>query len=75
MTNPFEQADGQYVVLMNHEGQYSLWPGFAAIPEGWNQTLGLSTREVCIAYINENWADLRPRSLYANAGSAPEGRP
>ncbi|ANA78648.1 MbtH domain protein [Paenibacillus vortex V453] len=75
MTNPFEQADGKYVVLMNHEGQYSLWPAFAAIPDGWTQALGLSTREECMTYINENWVDLRPRSLYANAGSAPENRP
>ncbi|MCM3259262.1 MbtH family protein [Paenibacillus lautus] len=75
MTNPFEQADGKFLVLMNHEGQYSLWPAFAAIPAGWNQVLGLGTREECVAYINENWVDLRPRSLYADAGAIPEPGP
>ena len=47
MTNPFEQVDGKFLVLVNHEGQYSLWPGFAAVPNGWTQAFGLSTREEC----------------------------
>ncbi|MGG3282308.1 MbtH family protein [Paenibacillus solani] len=75
MTNPFEHADGKFLVLMNHEGQYSLWPAFAAIPAGWHQVLGLSTREECFAYINENWVDLRPRSLCDNTRLLPEHRP
>lgn len=28
MTNPFEDPDGTYHVLMNGEAQYSLWPAF-----------------------------------------------
>ena len=28
MTNPFEDENGTYVVLINDEGQYSLWPDF-----------------------------------------------
>jgi MbtH protein len=75
MTNPFEQVDGKFLVLVNHEGQYSLWPGFAAVPNGWTQAFGLSTREECVAFISENWVDLRPRSLYDIAGSLPEQRP
>ena len=65
MSNPFEQVDGTYLVLINDEGQYSLWPAFAVIPKGWNQVLGPEPREECVAYINEHWVDLRPRSLYA----------
>ncbi|MCT1399490.1 MbtH family protein [Paenibacillus sp. p3-SID867] len=75
MTNPFEQVDGKFLVLVNHEGQYSLWPGFAAVPNGWTQAFGLSTREECAAFINENWVDLRPRSLYANTVPSAEHRP
>ena len=26
MTNPFEDENGTYIVLINDEGQYSLWP-------------------------------------------------
>lgn len=32
MTNPFEDENGTYLVLVNHEGQHSLWPSFAEVP-------------------------------------------
>ena len=35
MTNPFEDENGTYIVLINDEGQYSLWPDFIEIPAGW----------------------------------------
>ncbi|MFD5204920.1 MbtH family protein, partial [Streptomyces sp. NPDC058375] len=35
MTNPFEDEDGAYLVLVNDEGQHSLWPAFAEVPSGW----------------------------------------
>ena len=35
MTNPFEAQDGNFLVLVNAEGQYSLWPDFKEIPAGW----------------------------------------
>ncbi|WII38447.1 MbtH family protein [Paenibacillus thiaminolyticus] len=63
MSNPFEQADGAYLVLINEEGQYSLWPAFAAVPDGWSTVLGPETRQGCLDYITLHWADLRPRSL------------
>ena len=30
--NPFEDPDANYLVLVNDEGQHSLWPVFAAVP-------------------------------------------
>jgi len=35
MTNPFEDENGIYHVLINDEGQYSLWPSFIDVPDGW----------------------------------------
>ena len=35
MTNPFEDENGVYHVLINEEGQHSLWPAFRDVPEGW----------------------------------------
>ncbi|RAY16543.1 MbtH family protein [Actinomadura craniellae] len=63
MTNPFEDADGRYLVLVNDEGQHSLWPSFAEIPAGWTTAFGEDTRDACLAYVEANWTDLRPRSL------------
>ncbi len=39
MTNPFEDPEGTYLVLVNDEGQHSLWPSFAEVPAGWTVAL------------------------------------
>ncbi|MGC4891696.1 MbtH family protein [Micromonospora sp. DT227] len=63
MTNPFEDPDGRFVVLVNDEDQHSLWPTFADVPAGWRVVHGEDTREACLAYVEEHWTDMRPRSL------------
>lgn len=72
MANPFEQTDGSYLVLRNDEEQYSIWPAFAAVPEGWSKVLGPASREESIEYINLHWIDMRPRSLVASVASVLE---
>ena len=62
-TNPFENEDGVYLVLVNDEEQYSLWPAFAEVPQGWKIAHGEDTRKACLEYIEETWTDMRPRSL------------
>ncbi|MFE9122019.1 MbtH family protein [Streptomyces sp. NPDC007172] len=64
-TNPFDDADGRFLVLVNDEGQHSLWPSFVEVPGGWTVALGESSRGACLEYIESNWTDLRPRSLAA----------
>jgi MbtH protein len=63
MTNPFDNADGRFLALVNDEGQYSLWPTFVAVPDGWTVAHPESDRETCLAYIEEHWKDMRPKSL------------
>ena len=63
MTNPFEDEEAEYLVLVNDEGQYSLWPAFLDIPLGWTATGPRGLRHVCLAWIRENWTDMRPLSL------------
>ena len=63
MSNPFDQEDGTFVVLVNDEGQHSLWPTFIEIPAGWTKVHGEADRADCIEYINTHWTDLRPKSL------------
>jgi MbtH protein len=67
MTNPFDDVEGSFIVLVNDEEQHSLWPAFAEIPPGWSSTFGPSSRENCLQYIENNWTDMRPRSLSAVA--------
>jgi MbtH protein len=63
VTNPFEDPDASYLVLINDEGQHSLWPIFADVPEGWQVIFGEAGRQECLDFIEENWTDMRPKSL------------
>jgi MbtH protein len=65
MTNPFDNENGTFLVLVNEEGQYSLWPSFAEVPDGWTTAHGQGTRQECLTFIEENWTDMRPKSLIA----------
>ncbi|NWF30597.1 MbtH family protein [Streptomyces sp. PKU-EA00015] len=67
-TNPFEDPQGRFLVLVNDEDQHSLWPSFAEVPAGWRVVFGEETREACLAYVETNWTDLRPKSLVAGQG-------
>lgn len=63
MTNPFENPDAEYRVLKNAEDQHSLWPAFVEVPAGWDVVFGLAPRNDCLAYIEDAWTDMRPKSL------------
>ncbi|MGW0778261.1 MbtH family protein [Streptomyces sp. NPDC054802] len=62
-TNPFENDDARYFVLVNEENQHSLWPVFAEVPAGWTVVHGEDSRQACLDHINKNWTDMRPKSL------------
>ena len=53
MTNPFEDENGVYHVLVNGEGQYSLWPSFKEVPQGWTIAKKSDSRSA--------WQTSRPR--------------
>jgi uncharacterized protein YbdZ (MbtH family) len=61
--NPFDDDDGSYVVLVNDEEQHSLWPVFADVPAGWRVVFGEAARAECLEYVEQNWTDIRPKSL------------
>jgi uncharacterized protein YbdZ (MbtH family) len=62
-TNPFDDDDGSFFVLVNDEEQHSLWPSFADVPAGWRVVYGEAERAACLDYIEQNWPDIRPKSL------------
>lgn len=71
--NPFEDPEGSYLVLVNDEGQHSLWPVFIDVPDGWTTVFGEAPREECLEYIEKSWTDMRPKSLI-KAMEAAEGK-
>ena len=70
MTNPFEDADASYFVVVNDEGQHSLWPVFVDVPEGWTIVFGEADRASCLEFVEKSWTDMRPKSLIAQMESA-----
>jgi tryptophan 2,3-dioxygenase len=57
MSNLFEDGNGTYVVLVNGEGQHSLWPGSILVPAEWQMSFGPESRKACLAYIEERWSN------------------
>jgi MbtH protein len=64
MTNPFDDEDGTFYVLINDEGQYCLRPTFVDVPAGWNCIYEPASGQACLDNINQTWTDMRLRSLF-----------
>lgn len=56
-------ADAAYAVLKNGEDQYALWLRSKQPPDGWVEVGFSGTEADCVAYVDEVWTDMRPRSL------------
>jgi MbtH protein len=65
MSDPSDRdgADERFRVVVNDEGQYSIWPASRENPPGWKDGGREGTREECVAYVDEVWTDMRPASL------------
>ncbi|MEU5880017.1 MbtH family protein [Spirillospora sp. NPDC047279] len=60
MADPFEIEEADYLVLVNHLGQHSLWPEAIDVPAGWRVVFGAGRRDECLAYVTTNWTDITP---------------
>lgn len=58
-----EQEHDAYLVVINHEEQYSIWPAHKEIPAGWSAVGEPGPKQQCLDYIKEHWTDMRPASL------------
>jgi MbtH protein len=62
-SNPFDDENGTFHVLVNDEEQHSLWPVFKDVPPGWRVVFGPAGRQAALDYVDTHWTDLRPKSL------------
>ncbi|SER23928.1 MbtH family protein [Actinokineospora terrae] len=67
-SNPFDNEDGVFLVLVNAENQHSLWPEAVDVPTGWTVAHERDTRQACLDYVERTWTDMRPASLIAAMG-------
>jgi MbtH protein len=53
-----------FKVVVNHEGDYFIWPAERELPvAAWKDAGKKGTKQECLDYIKENWTDQRPLSL------------
>lgn len=66
MSHPADD-ERQYIVVVNHEEQYSIWLMDKEIPEGWRPEGTNGTKQACLDQIDRVWTDMRPLSLRTSA--------
>ncbi|MEV0633510.1 MbtH family protein [Streptomyces sp. NPDC050619] len=74
MSNPFDDTEVPFHVLVNDEGQHSLWPARLPVPDGWRVVLADRDREECVTYVDTHWTDLRPLGLVRAMAADAERR-
>ena len=63
MNNDDREEDIKYKVVVNDEGQYSIWVADRPNALGWRDAARSGSKSECLAYIKEVWTDMRPLSL------------
>jgi MbtH protein len=59
-----------YNVVVNDEGQYSIWPAERKLPLGWRPCDRPGTKQECLDYITVVWTDMRPVSVRQSRADA-----
>jgi MbtH protein len=64
-SNPVDDNDGRFFVLVNKEEQQRLWPAFAEVPAGRRVGYGEAARAGLGVWTTPNryWPDIRPTRL------------
>lgn len=71
----FDDESADYLVVVNGEEQYSIWPAGRDLPAGWTAVGEARSRAECLDHIEQVWTDMRPKSVrdaMDNTGSLVE---
>ena len=66
-----ERGEAMFKVVVNIEGQYSLWSTIDSNPLGWSDEGFVGNKEACLAHIANVWQDMRPLSLQRKMTDMP----
>ncbi|WP_405792573.1 MULTISPECIES: MbtH family protein [unclassified Streptomyces] len=61
--SPEDTVPTTHQVLVNHEGQYALYPATRETPDGWTPAGFDGTEDECAGFVDAQWPDTRPLSL------------
>ena len=59
----FDDEHRPVKVVVNDQGQMSIWFAEPAPPAGWREVGFSGTKAECLGYIDEHWHDLAPENL------------
>ena len=68
-----DAEDTEFTVVINDEEQYSIWPTYKAVPQGWSEVGVKGLKPHCLDYIERTCTDMRPRSLREAMARQGEG--
>lgn len=52
-----------FKILINDEGQHSIWPSAQPVPKGWQRIGPAGLKQDCLDWIKANWTDIAPKSV------------
>ncbi|MER7759607.1 MbtH family NRPS accessory protein [Streptomyces sp. NPDC097619] len=52
-----------YLVVVNGEEQYSIWPADRPVPDGWRTEGFGGDKQACLGHVGRVWTDMTPLSL------------
>lgn len=58
-----DRCERVFIVLVNEEEQYSLWPKDKIVPEGWYSIGKEGSEDECRCHVDQVWMDMRPLSV------------
>jgi len=59
----FNDESTNFLVVINNEEQYSIWPDYKLLPGGWRKEGKSGSKQECLNHIDSTWTDMRPKSL------------
>jgi MbtH protein len=62
-----------YVVVVNHEEQFALWPEGKEMPKGWRSAGKSGSKADCLEFVKSAWTDMTPASLRRPGGGTNSG--
>ncbi len=69
MSSEPENDPTVYLVVLNAEEQYSIWPAELPVPAGWRADGTRGDKAACLAHVKAVWTDMTPASLRAPRGA------
>jgi MbtH protein len=63
MDDQWDESRETYKVVVNPEGQYSIWFEDRPNPAGWRDVGKSGSKSECLSYIEKIWTDMRPLSI------------